>query len=361
MRQRVMIAIALACGPKLLFADEPTTALDVTVQAQILALIGEQRRQRDMGVVLVTHDLGVVAGHTDHVVVMYAGRVVERAPTATLFADVKDALHRGAAGRASRRSRRRRTPACGRSPDARPTSSTRHPAARSRPAAATPRALPHRGAAADDAETPGSPVRLLVSGRSPEYLTRPGWADRPDGRHRCTLRPIDADTVLRAEDVVVEFPIGRTGLIVSAVAGISLDVLRGETVGLVGESGCGKTPLARAVMQLPPPTAGHGVVRRSRAHRPRPQGDACRKDRDADDLPGPRSPPSTHGAPSATACASRLAIWGAATRRAGRRRPHPRGGRHRPGAPPRAGPTSSPAGSASASPSPGRSSSSRAW
>jgi peptide/nickel transport system ATP-binding protein len=89
MRQRVMIAIALACGPKLLFADEPTTALDVTVQAQILALIDEQRRERNMGVVLVTHDLGVVAGHTDHVVVMYAGRVVERAPTATLFADVK--------------------------------------------------------------------------------------------------------------------------------------------------------------------------------------------------------------------------------------------------------------------------------
>jgi peptide/nickel transport system ATP-binding protein len=89
MRQRVIIAIALACGPQLLFADEPTTALDVTVQVQILALIGEQRRQRNMGVVLVTHDLGVVAGHTDHVVVMYAGRVVERAPTATLFADVK--------------------------------------------------------------------------------------------------------------------------------------------------------------------------------------------------------------------------------------------------------------------------------
>jgi peptide/nickel transport system ATP-binding protein len=89
MRQRVMIAIALACGPQLLFADEPTTALDVTVQAQILALIGEQRRQRNMAVVLVTHDLGVVAGHTDEVVVMYAGRIVEQAPTATLFTNVK--------------------------------------------------------------------------------------------------------------------------------------------------------------------------------------------------------------------------------------------------------------------------------
>jgi peptide/nickel transport system ATP-binding protein len=89
MRQRVMIAIALACGPTLLFADEPTTALDVTVQAQILDLIAEQRRDRNMSVVLVTHDLGVVAGHTDQIAVMYGGRLVERAPTKALFADMK--------------------------------------------------------------------------------------------------------------------------------------------------------------------------------------------------------------------------------------------------------------------------------
>jgi peptide/nickel transport system ATP-binding protein len=89
MRQRVMIAIALACGPTLLFADEPTTALDVTVQAQILDVINEQRKDRNMSVVLVTHDLGVVAGHTDQVAVMYGGRLVERAPTRTLFANMK--------------------------------------------------------------------------------------------------------------------------------------------------------------------------------------------------------------------------------------------------------------------------------
>ena len=76
------------------------------------------------------------------------------------------------------------------------------------------------------------------------------------GTGKAHLRPVDDRTVLRAEDIVVEFPIGRTGLIVSAVAGISLDVLRGETVGIVGESGCGKTSMARAVMQLPPPSAG---------------------------------------------------------------------------------------------------------
>jgi peptide/nickel transport system ATP-binding protein len=89
MRQRVVIAVALACGPKLLFADEPTTALDVTVQAQVLDLLDEQRRDRYMAVVLVTHDLGVVAGRADEIAVMYAGRIVERAPTASLFANVR--------------------------------------------------------------------------------------------------------------------------------------------------------------------------------------------------------------------------------------------------------------------------------
>jgi peptide/nickel transport system ATP-binding protein len=89
MRQRVVIAVALACGPQLLFADEPTTALDVTVQAQILDLLRQQQRDRDMAMVLVTHDLGVVAGHTDEIAVMYAGQIVERAPTRTLFAKMR--------------------------------------------------------------------------------------------------------------------------------------------------------------------------------------------------------------------------------------------------------------------------------
>ena len=89
MRQRVTIAIALACGPKLLFADEPTTALDVTVQAQILNLLNQQQQERHMAMVLVTHDLGVVAGRTDEIAVMYAGQIVEKAPTAALFANVR--------------------------------------------------------------------------------------------------------------------------------------------------------------------------------------------------------------------------------------------------------------------------------
>jgi peptide/nickel transport system ATP-binding protein len=89
MRQRVSIAIALACGPALIFADEPTTALDVTVQAQVLDLLGEAQRDRNMAMILVTHDLGVVAGRTDDIAVMYGGKLVEKAPTHTLFTRMK--------------------------------------------------------------------------------------------------------------------------------------------------------------------------------------------------------------------------------------------------------------------------------
>jgi len=89
MRQRVMIAMALACEPSLLIADEPTTALDVTIQAQILALLTELRERSGMGILFITHNLGVVAEIADDVAVMYAGRVVERAPAARLFADAQ--------------------------------------------------------------------------------------------------------------------------------------------------------------------------------------------------------------------------------------------------------------------------------
>jgi oligopeptide transport system ATP-binding protein len=95
MRQRVMIAMALACQPKLIIADEPTTALDVTVQAQILALLKELTRENQAALILITHDLGVVARYADRVAVMYAGRVVETAPARTLYAEPRHPYSQG--------------------------------------------------------------------------------------------------------------------------------------------------------------------------------------------------------------------------------------------------------------------------
>ena len=133
MRQRVMIAIAVSCNPKLLLADEPTTALDVTVQKQILDLLGSLQRELDMAMILITHDLGVVAGRAKRIGVMYAGRIVEEADTQALFADVRHPYteglmasipriqeasrypadrHRGAAARHGRPSQCRFAPRC---------------------------------------------------------------------------------------------------------------------------------------------------------------------------------------------------------------------------------------------------------
>ena len=185
MRQRVMIAIAMSCGPTMILADEPTTALDVTVQAQILDLLGEQRRERNMSLILVTHDLGVVAGHTDHIAVMYGGRIVEKAPDGRPVRQHAHAVHRGADGEHPQARRHQPHPAAGH---------RRTPAGPGQPAEGLPvraslrlrpRQVPHRGAAADRRRRqPGAQLPLLVPGR----LARvPGEARRAGAgapRHR---------------------------------------------------------------------------------------------------------------------------------------------------------------------------------
>ena len=108
MRQRVMIAMALACDPELLIADEPTTALDVTIQAQILELIKNLRTELGTSVILITHDLGVVAGMTDKIIVMYAGKVFEQAPTMELFATSANPYTKGLLKSVPNRRRTRR-------------------------------------------------------------------------------------------------------------------------------------------------------------------------------------------------------------------------------------------------------------
>ena len=160
MRQRVAIAIALSCEPKLLIADEPTTALDVTIQAQILDLLAREQRRRHMAMILITHDLGVVAGRTDEVAVMYAGRVVERAPTPRCSRKCICPTPR----RCSRRSPKSmppRTRRCRRFPDGRPIRPAPFRAARFRRAAAMPPGCVIGRSPCSRRGIAGSPICLL--------------------------------------------------------------------------------------------------------------------------------------------------------------------------------------------------------
>ncbi|MFE7118296.1 oligopeptide/dipeptide ABC transporter ATP-binding protein, partial [Streptomyces sp. NPDC057654] len=260
MRQRVAIAMALVCEPKLLIADEPTTALDVTTQHQILELIDELRERLGMAMILVTHDLGVIAKRVDKVAVMYAGKVAERAGVRPLFA-----------------------------------------APRHRYTQALFAALPER--AADESQPlatiPGLPPSLVVRPTGCRFAPRcafatdecreaePELTETGDGaadHEFACFHPVDPDTdpvaevvppapdaapvrtdetLLTLREVAKEYPLNsgpfarRKGAsAVSAVAGVSLTVKRGETFGIVGESGCGKSTLGRMVVGLESPTGG---------------------------------------------------------------------------------------------------------
>ena len=299
MRQRVVIAIAIACGPKLLFADEPTTALDVTVQAQILDLLQEQQRERFMAMILVTHDLGVVAGRADDIAVMYAGRIVEKAPTRTLFGAVRhpytEALLRSIP-KLAQASHTRLTAIGGRPPDiVNPPSgckfSPRCPYVQTRCTQEEPPLI--------DATEAGHAFRCWIPVGTPESRAalesnqQAGVASAMAlggrlmaGSGTAHLRSAD-ETLLRIEDLVVEFPVGRTGLKVHAVSNVSIDVLPGETLGLVGESGCGKSTMGKAVMQLVHAQVRSVQLRRQRPHQPLRQPAPRDPSQAPDDLPGP--------------------------------------------------------------------------
>jgi peptide/nickel transport system ATP-binding protein len=247
-KQRVMIAMALSCNPRLLIADEPTTALDVTIQAQILELLRRLRDERGMSMLFISHDLGVIGEIADRVAVMYRGKIVENAPVTELFQNPQHPYTKGLlACRPKLGSNRRRlqtvsdymevqTAADGaiRIVERAPIES-----AESQPQAESGRLLHPRAVLEQISRAPAEPE----GAPAPRYV--------PTG-----TRPL-----LGVIDLKVYFPI-RSGLFrsttghVKAVDGISFDVYRGQTLGLVGESGCGKTTTGRAILRLIEPTAG---------------------------------------------------------------------------------------------------------
>ena len=266
LRQRVMIAMALSCEPKLLIADEPTTALDVTIQAQILALLHDLKNRLGMAMLLITHDMGVIAGHADRVQVMYAGRMVEVTGTLNLFAHMRHPYTRALLAsipRLSQDSKQRLLTIGGLPPDlANPPAGCRF--------------APRCSRATDKCRSDEPPL----AGETAEHLFScwhpvDGPAVLPNGATagaQVTARPAGPGgeagatapeaPLLEVRDLVKEFPV-TAGLIlqrkvaaVHAVSDVSFTVTAGETFGLVGESGCGKTTIGRVVVALERPNSG---------------------------------------------------------------------------------------------------------
>jgi peptide/nickel transport system ATP-binding protein len=279
MKQRVMIAMALAGDPALLIADEPTTALDVTIQAQVLELIARLQKERGMAVLLITHDLGVVAGMADRVAVMYAGQLVEQATRERFFSAPQHPYsHKLFA--------------------ALPDSSKREQRLTVIPGSVPPLNRIFHGCRFADrcdrawdvchGQQPGwfqagagQSVRCHLA--DPGLSAPPGRASEPAAAGAVARSPGQATTpLLMLRDLKVYFPIHR-GLFkrtvgyVRAVDGVSLKIPSGQTLALVGESGCGKTTVGKGILQLLPATGGS--VKFERLELTQLKGEALRRQR----------------------------------------------------------------------------------
>ncbi|MEZ4525271.1 MAG: ABC transporter ATP-binding protein [Desulfobacterales bacterium] len=277
MRQRVMIAMALACKPDILIADEPTTALDVTIQAQILQLMQELQRETGMSVIFITHDLGVIAEICDRVVVMYAGRIAETGPVKEIFQHPAHPYTQGLLSSIPRMETPRKTglsiikgmvpslyhlpKGCrfqNRCPHAQDICKT-HPAMK---------AVGDEHFAACHFSEKVSGVRCQVfgvkSGGSDFKSQISGSMPLVSGFHPPILSPQSPVPSLTVRNLKMHFPV-RGGVFmrrigtVHAVDGISFTVHTGQTLGLVGESGCGKTTVGRSILRLYEPTAGEVI------------------------------------------------------------------------------------------------------
>ena len=247
-RQRVMIAMALSCNPKVLIADEPTTALDVTIQKQILDMIRQLRDKRGMSVIFITHDLGVIAEIADDVAVMFGGKLVEYGDVVQIFSAPQHPYTKGLlACRPRLDTTYRRLPTVGDFMEVDEGDGAS-------------RLIEKKidDAKVEQLKTQGR-GRLLHPGSLPSVTTssRPG----PDTISDIVVLSDEAVPLLDVRDLKVYFPV-RRGLLqrvvgtIKAVDGISFTVYQGQTLGLVGESGCGKTTTGRALLRLIEPTSG---------------------------------------------------------------------------------------------------------